>query len=90
MGIVYPSLTVVPPHHFGICATMFVRTLGLVRRAGGHYLRMIIIGLILLLLGLVLSAPILWTLGIIVLVVGLVLLLLGRSGHQIGGRAHYW
>ncbi len=51
---------------------------------------MIILGLILLLLGLLLSVPILWTIGIIVLIVGLVLMLLGRSGRQIGGRAHYW
>ena len=51
---------------------------------------MIIVGLILLLLGLVLAIPILWTLGIIVLVIGLILALLGGTGHRIGGRAHYW
>lgn len=51
---------------------------------------MIIVGLLLLLLGLLLGAPILWTLGIIVLVVGLVLLLLGSTGRAVGGRRHYY
>ena len=51
---------------------------------------MIVLGLVLLLLGLVLNIGILWTAGIVVLIVGLVLLLLGRSGRQVGGRAHYW
>ncbi len=51
---------------------------------------MIILGLVLLLLGLLLGIPILWTLGIIVLVVGLILMLLGSTGRRVGGRAHYW
>jgi uncharacterized membrane protein len=51
---------------------------------------MIILGLIFLLLGAVLAIPILWTIGIILVVVGLVLMLLGRSGRQVGSRAHYW
>jgi hypothetical protein len=51
---------------------------------------MIVVGLVLLLLGLVLSVPILWTLGIIVLIVGLVLMLLGSTGRAVGGRRHYW
>ncbi|MEO7397865.1 MAG: DUF6131 family protein [Ilumatobacteraceae bacterium] len=51
---------------------------------------MIILGLILMLLGVLLSIPILWTVGIVVAVIGLVLLLLGRSGRSVGGRAHYW
>lgn len=51
---------------------------------------MIMFGLIFLLLGAVLAIPILWTIGIILVVVGLVLMLLGRSGHQVGSRAHYW
>jgi hypothetical protein len=50
----------------------------------------ITIGLICLLLGFLLSIPILWTVGIVLLVVGLVLLLLGSSGRRVGGRAHYW
>ncbi|MGB8859026.1 MAG: DUF6131 family protein [Ilumatobacteraceae bacterium] len=51
---------------------------------------MIVTGLILLLLGALLGISLLWTIGVVVLVVGLVLMLLGRSGRQVGGRAHYW
>lgn len=51
---------------------------------------MIIVGLVLLLIGFIASIPVLWTLGIIVLVIGLILMLLGRSGHSVGGRAHYY
>ncbi len=50
---------------------------------------MVILGL-LLLLGAVLAIPLLWLAGVIVLIVGLALLVVGRSGRQIGGRAHYW
>jgi len=56
----------------------------------GNQIDMIILGLVLMLLGFVLSIPILWTVGIVVLIVGLVLLVLGRSGRSVGGRAHYW
>jgi Family of unknown function (DUF6131) len=51
---------------------------------------MIITGLVFLLLGAILAIPILWTIGVVIIVVGLVLMLLGRSGRQVGGRAHYW
>jgi hypothetical protein len=51
---------------------------------------MIILGLILLILGFVLSIPILWTIGIIVVVVGLILALLGATGRAVGGRRHYY
>ena len=51
---------------------------------------MITVGLVLLLIGFLAGIPILWTLGLIVLVIGLILMLLGRSGHQVGGRAHYF
>nr|WP_169310557.1 DUF6131 family protein [Rhodococcus oryzae] len=51
---------------------------------------MIILGLILLLVGFLLSIPILWTIGIVLLVVGAVLFLLGSMGHAVGGRAHYY
>ncbi len=51
---------------------------------------MIILGLILLLIGVVTGIGILWTVGVILLIVGAVLMLLGRSGRQVGGRAHYW
>ncbi len=51
---------------------------------------MIILGILLLILGFVLSIPILWTIGIIVLIVGLVLLVLGSTGRAVGGRRFYW
>jgi uncharacterized membrane protein YczE len=56
----------------------------------GYIQAMIVIGLVLLLLGFLLSIPVLWTLGIIVLIVGLVLLVLGSMNRQVGGRRHYW
>ena len=51
---------------------------------------MIIVGIILLVLGFILSIPILWTLGIIVLVIGLIFELLGATGRAVGGRRHYY
>ena len=51
---------------------------------------MIVVGLVLLLLGLLLAVPILWSLGVIVLIVGVVLMLLGSTGRAVGGRRHYW
>jgi uncharacterized membrane protein HdeD (DUF308 family) len=50
----------------------------------------IVVGIILLILGFLLSIPILWTLGIIVLVIGLILMLMGSMGRAIGGRRHYY
>jgi hypothetical protein len=49
----------------------------------------IILGVILLVLGFVLSIPILWTIGIILIVVGAILALLGATGRAVGGRK-YW
>jgi len=51
---------------------------------------MIFLGVILLIIGFILSIPVLWTIGIIVLVIGLVLALLGSVGHAVGGRRWYW
>ncbi len=51
---------------------------------------MIIAGLLLMLIGLLVGVPILWTIGIVLAIVGLVLLLVGRTGRRVGGRAHYW
>lgn len=51
---------------------------------------MIILGIVLLLLGLLLKVPILWTIGLVVLVVGLILLLLGSTGRAVGGRRHFF
>lgn len=52
--------------------------------------RVIILGAILLILGLLFSIPILWTIGIVVLVVGLILLLAGSAGRAVGGRRHWY
>jgi len=51
---------------------------------------MIILGVILLILGFLLSIPVLWTIGIILVVVGAVLFLLGSTGRAIGGRRHWY
>ena len=51
---------------------------------------MITLGVILLILGIIIKIPILWTIGVIALVVGLVLLLMGMMGRAVGGRAHYF
>jgi hypothetical protein len=51
---------------------------------------MIIVGIVLLLLGLVLSIPILWTIGIVLVIIGAILWILGSTGRAIGGRNHYW
>jgi hypothetical protein len=50
----------------------------------------IILGVILLVLGLVIGVPVLYTIGLILLVVGAVLWLLGSTGRAVGGRNHYW
>jgi Family of unknown function (DUF6131) len=50
----------------------------------------ITLGIILLIVGFLLHIGILWTIGIILLVVGLILFLLGRAGHAIGGRSHWF
>jgi len=50
----------------------------------------IILGIILLILGFVLSVPILWTLGIILVVIGVILFVLGAAGREIGGRKHWY
>jgi hypothetical protein len=51
---------------------------------------MIVLGIVLLLLGLLLSVPILWTIGIVVLIIGVILFVLGSVGRAVGGRRHYW
>jgi hypothetical protein len=50
----------------------------------------IILGIILLILGAVLTVPILETIGIILIVVGAVLWILGSMNRGIGGRRHYY
>jgi uncharacterized membrane protein HdeD (DUF308 family) len=51
---------------------------------------MILLGVILLIIGFIAKIAIVWTIGIIAVVVGAILLLLGSTGHQLGGRRHYW
>jgi hypothetical protein len=56
----------------------------------GNSVCMIILGLVLLLIGVLVGIPILYTLGVVLLIVGLVLMLVGRSGTAFAGRRHYW
>ncbi len=51
---------------------------------------MIVLGIVLLLVGIIVGVPILYTIGIVFVVVGAVLYLLGSAGHAVGGRSHYW
>lgn len=51
---------------------------------------MIVLGIILLVIGWLTGISILYTVGGILLVVGLILLLLGRAGHAVGGRNHWF
>ena len=51
---------------------------------------MIALGIVLLIVGFLLSVPILWTLGIILTVIGVILFILGSAGRAVGGRRHYW
>lgn len=51
---------------------------------------MIVVGIVLLLLGMLLSVPLLWTIGLVLVLVGAVLWILGAAGHAVGGRSHYW
>lgn len=51
---------------------------------------MITLGVILLILGLVFKAGIVWALGVVLLIIGAILMLIGSAGRTIGGRAHYY
>ena len=51
---------------------------------------MIILGVILVILGVLFGAGILYTIGAILLVVGVALWILGGTGRAIGGRRHYY
>lgn len=50
----------------------------------------IILGIVLLILGAVLTVPILETIGIILIIVGAVLWILGSMNRGVGGRRHYY
>lgn len=45
---------------------------------------------VLLILGLLISIPILWNVGIVLLVVGVILALVGTFGRAVGGRKHWY
>jgi hypothetical protein len=50
----------------------------------------IVLGVILLILGLILDAGILWTIGLILIAVGIILWILGAMDRAVGPRRHYW
>ncbi|MGV0783168.1 DUF6131 family protein [Mycolicibacterium sp. XJ775] len=59
---------------------------------------MIILGIVMIGLGLLLPslvptfafAHVVLVIGVILLVVGLLMMLMGRTGHAVGGRRHYY
>lgn len=51
---------------------------------------MFLLGIILIVIGAVLTIPILYTIGIILAVIGAILWVLGALGHAVGGRRHYY
>lgn len=51
--------------------------------------RMIILGVICLILGVILEIGILWTIGLILIVVGIILWILGMLDRAVAGR-RYW
>jgi hypothetical protein len=50
----------------------------------------IVLGVVLLILGLIFGAGILWTIGLILIVVGIILALLGMADRAVGPRRYYW
>jgi hypothetical protein len=50
---------------------------------------MIVLGAVLLIVGLLVSVPVLWTIGIVLVVIGLLLNLTGRVHAPYGG-GRYW
>lgn len=51
---------------------------------------MIILGIILIIIGFIVSIPVLWWIGVVLLVIGLILALLGATGRAVGGRSHWY
>lgn len=51
---------------------------------------MIILGIILLIVGFLLSVHIIWIIGIVLLIIGAVLWILGSMDRAVGGRRHYY
>lgn len=56
----------------------------------GREERMIVLGLVLLIVGILIKISILYTIGVILLVVGVALMLASTLGHAVGGRKHYY
>jgi uncharacterized membrane protein HdeD (DUF308 family) len=52
---------------------------------------MIILGIVLIIAGFVFHTNLpLVPIGVVVLIIGVVLMLVGRMGHAVGGRRHYY
>ena len=51
---------------------------------------MLVAGVVLILLGVLLEIPILYTIGVVLAVIGAVLMILGAMGRAVGGRRHYF
>lgn len=51
---------------------------------------MIILGVLLLIIGIVASISILYSIGVILIVVGVILEVLSMMGRAVGGRRHYY
>jgi hypothetical protein len=47
-------------------------------------------GVVLLILGFILGAPVLWSIGMLLVIIGLVFWILGSLGRAVGGRKHYY
>jgi uncharacterized membrane protein HdeD (DUF308 family) len=71
------------PHTF---RRIWVR-LGLSEQEGA---KVITLGVVCLIIGLIFGIPLIWTIGVILVVVGIVLVLLGMMGRAIGPRSHYY
>lgn len=57
---------------------------------GGYSRRMILLGVLLIIIGIVASIPVLYTIGVILAIVGVVLWILGATGRAVGGRTHWF
>jgi small-conductance mechanosensitive channel len=56
----------------------------------GYLVGMITLGVILMVLGLLVAAPVLWSIGMLLVLIGLILAVLGIAGRGYRGRPHYW
>ena len=51
---------------------------------------MIILGIVLLVLGAIFNAGILWAIGVLLIVLGVIFWILGAMGRAVFGRRHYY